>query len=81
MQFNHQKMNDLSNKIKQLVNDSPLSELESNLNALIQGALTNMGLVSREEFDIQAALLARSQQQLAELEAKLSELERTMSKK
>lgn len=81
MQFNHQKITDLSNKIKQLVNDSPLSELESNLHALIQGALTNLGLVSREEFDIQSTLLARTQQQLAECEAKLLELERTLSKK
>ncbi len=81
MQFNHQKITDLSNKIKQLVSDSPLTELENNLNALIQGALTNLGLVSREEFDIQQACLARAQQQLADLEAKLSDLERTLSKK
>lgn len=81
MQFHQQKITDLSNKIKQLVNESPLSEFETNLHALIQGALTNLGLVSREEFDIQQACLTRTQQQLAELETKLSELERTLSKK
>lgn len=81
MQINQQKLSDLSNKIKQLVNDSPLADLENNLNALIQGALTNLGLVSREEFDIQQASLVRAQQQLAALEAKLIELERTISKK
>ncbi len=75
MMFSNEKITELSNKIKGLVDSSPISELEVNMRALIQGALTKMELVSREEFDIQAALLARTQQQLRQLEEKISQLE------
>ncbi len=75
MMFSNEKITELSNKIKGLVDSSPISELEVNMRALIQGALTKMELVSREEFDIQASLLARTQQQLRQLEEKISQLE------
>lgn len=75
MLFSNEKIKELSFKIKQLIESSPISELENNLHALIQGALPKMELVSREEFDIQAALLARTQQQLKQLEEKISQLE------
>ncbi|MFQ6334008.1 accessory factor UbiK family protein [Methylophilus sp. 3sh_L] len=75
MLFSNEKIKELSFKIKQLIDSSPISELENNLHALIQGALPKMELVSREEFDIQAALLARTQQQLKQLEEKISQLE------
>lgn len=75
MLFSNEKIKELSFKIKQLIDSSPISELEANLHALIQGALPKMELVSREEFDIQAALLARTQQQLKLLEEKISQLE------
>jgi BMFP domain-containing protein YqiC len=77
MLFSNEKIKELSFKIKQLIDSSPISELENNLHALIQGALPKMELVSREEFDIQAALLARTQQQLKQLEEKINQLEQT----
>jgi BMFP domain-containing protein YqiC len=75
MLFSNEKVKELSFKIKQLIDSSPISELESNIHALIQGMLTKMELVSREEFDIQSALLARTQQQLRALEEKMTALE------
>lgn len=75
MLFSNEKIKELSLKISQLIESSPISELETNIHALIQGALTKMELVSREEFDIQAALLARTQQQLKMLEEKMTALE------
>jgi ubiquinone biosynthesis accessory factor UbiK len=81
MAFSNEKINELSLKIKGLIESSPISELETNLHALIQGALTKMELVSREEFDIQSALLARTQQQLKTLEQKISQLEEAQSTK
>jgi ubiquinone biosynthesis accessory factor UbiK len=75
MLFSNERIKELSFKIKQLIESSPISELEANIHALIQGVLTKMELVSREEFDIQSALLARTQQQLRELEQKISTLE------
>ena len=75
MLISNEKIQELSLKIKQLIESSPISELNNNLHALIQGALTKMELVSREEFDIQSALLARTQEQLKRLEEKISQLE------
>jgi len=75
MLLSNEKIKELSLKISQLIESSPISELETNIHALIQGALTKMELVSREEFDIQAALLARTQQQLKMLEEKMTALE------
>lgn len=79
MLFSNEKIKELSLKIKQLIESSPISELDNNLHALIQGALTKMELVSREEFDIQAALLARTQQQLKRLEEKIDQLEQSQA--
>lgn len=81
MLFSNEKIKELSLKIKELIDSSPISELETNLHALIQGTLTKMELVSREEFDIQSALLARTQQQLKMLEEKITVLEEAQTTK
>jgi len=73
--FNTDKLNEISNKIKDVVRDSPLGDVEKNINALLKGALTKMELVSREEFDVQAEVLRNTREKLEVLEKKLSELE------
>ena len=50
----------------------------NNLHAAVSAALTRMELVSREEFDVQAAVLARTREKLAALETKVAELERAL---
>jgi hypothetical protein len=45
------------------------------MRALLTGALGRLDLVTREEFDLQREALARSRDRLAELEAKIVELE------
>lgn len=67
--------NDLANKIKEMLKNSPLSDMEKNIHALIQGAFTKMELVTRQEFDVQAEVLQNTKAKLAALEAKLVELE------
>jgi BMFP domain-containing protein YqiC len=69
------QINDLSNKIIGLLESSPVSDVKKNMHALIQGAFTKMELVSREEFDTQAAALANAQSKLSALESKLAALE------
>ena len=73
--FNSQVLNDLSNKISDLVKSSPLADIEKNINALIKGAFTKMELVSREEFDVQAEVLRNTREKLVLLEKKLAEIE------
>ena len=73
--FNSPFIADLSNKIRELVKNSPLEDMDKNIHALIQGAFTKMELISREEFDVQAEVLRSTREKLTQLEAKLAELE------
>jgi BMFP domain-containing protein YqiC len=73
--FNTDKLNEISIKIKGIVNDSPLGDAEKNIYALLKGMLTKMELVSREEFDVQAEVLRNTREKLNQLEVKLAELE------
>lgn len=74
-----QKINEISNKIKELVNSSPLGDVEKNLDALLKGMFTKMELVTREEFEVQAEVLRNARQKLELLEARLAELESSSS--
>lgn len=53
-------------------------ELKQSLRATITDSLTNMDLVTREEFEIQQRVLARTRQKLEALEKRASELEATL---
>jgi BMFP domain-containing protein YqiC len=50
-------------------------DLEANFKAVLQAQLAKLDLVSRSEFDVQAALLARTQAALATMEQRLKEIE------
>jgi len=79
--INSQILNDLYNRIKEIVSSSPLADMENNINALIQGAFTKMELVSREEFDVQAEVLRNAREKLSLLEEKLAKLEAQLKQK
>ena len=69
------KLNEISNKIKEVASGSPLGDVEKNMYALLKGVFTKMELVSREEFDVQAEVLRNTRQKLEQLEAKIAALE------
>ncbi len=73
--LNKEKIQNLSNKIKNIIKDSPVSDMEDNLNALLKGTFTKMDLVNREEFDVQTEVLKRTRSKLETLEAKIIDLE------
>ena len=73
--LNNEKLQEISNKIREIVKDSPLPDIEKNIDALLKGMFTKMELVTREEFDVQTEVLKRARQKLEELEKKLSEIE------
>ena len=73
--LNNEKLSELSNKIREIVKDSPLPDIEKNIDALLKSMFTKMELVTREEFDVQTEVLKRIRQKLEELEKKLSEIE------
>lgn len=50
-------------------------DLEKNVQAILQASFSRMNLVSREEFDVQRAVLARTREHLEALEQRVAELE------
>lgn len=66
---------DLSAKIRLLLQDSPSADLEKNLNALLQSTFSKLALVSREEFDVQSELLRQTREKLDALQAIVDSLE------
>jgi ubiquinone biosynthesis accessory factor UbiK len=57
------------------VSNSPLGDVEKNINALLKSAFSKMDLISREEFDVQTEVLANTRQKLVALEAMIKDLE------
>ena len=55
-------------------------EIEKNLKAGLKGVLQKMDLVTREEYDVQTAILERSREKLAQLEQRVAELEAKIGK-
>ena len=66
---------DLSERIREALRNSPAQDIEKNLRALLAGWFDRMDLVLREDFEVQKKVLERAQAKLAELEARISELE------
>jgi hypothetical protein len=67
---------DLDRRLRDILARSPAADLEKNLRALLQSGFARLDLVTREEFDVQREVLARTRAKLQELEAKLAELEK-----
>ena len=67
---------EIDRKMKDILARGPAADLEKNLRALLAAAFGRLDLVTREEFDVQREVLARTRARLEELEAKLAELER-----
>ena len=57
------------------------NDLEQNFKAVLQGGLAKLDLVTRQEFDIQAAVLRRSRERLEELEKRIAALEKAPPRK
>lgn len=51
-------------------------DLENNVRGLLQTALAKMNLVTREEFDVQSAVLQRTREKLEQLEKLVEQLKK-----
>ena len=71
---------ELSAKISALLAQSPAKDAEKNLRALLASFFARLDLVTREEFEVQARLLARSREQVVALEARVAEMEAKTAK-
>jgi len=50
-------------------------DLETNFRGVLQSGISKLDLVTREEFEVAEAVLARTREKLERLEAKLEEIE------
>ena len=69
-------LEEIGNKVSTLLANSPAKDLEKNAKAVVSGLLAKLDLVAREEFDIQAQVLARTREKLKDLEARVEALEK-----
>jgi len=76
--LNSSGLDDLARRLAEAVPPSMRNlgrDLEANFKAVLQAQLAKLDLVSRNEFDVQAALLARTQAALASMEQRLKDIE------
>jgi BMFP domain-containing protein YqiC len=66
---------DISARVAAAIASSPVRDAEKNVRVLLRGALDRLDVVSREEFELQVALLARTREKLDALEERLALLE------
>jgi BMFP domain-containing protein YqiC len=78
MAFDPRLIDDLARRLAGSVPESVSAlrrDLEQNFKGVLQSQLARMDLVTREEFDVQAAVLKRTREKLAALEQRLADLE------
>ena len=68
-------LEDLQQRLASLIEGTPAADLPRNLKALLTQQFAQLELVTREEFDAQLRVLARSREKLQDLERRLAELE------
>ena len=76
--FNSTTLDDLARRLADSVPE-PLRrvarDLEGNFKAVLQSQLAKLDLVTRQDFDVQSAILERTRAQLKAMEARLADLE------
>jgi BMFP domain-containing protein YqiC len=78
MAFDPRLIDDLARRLAGSVPESVSAlrrDLEQNFKGVLSGGLAKLDLVTREEFDVQAAVLKRTRAKLAALEKRLATLE------
>jgi len=73
--LNAKIIEDISSKLSAAANSSPAKDIEKNMRALLTQGFAKLDLVTREEFDVQVQVLARTREKLTALEARVAELE------
>jgi BMFP domain-containing protein YqiC len=79
--IDNKTINRLSEQINQLLPpglQQVKEDFDARLKTLLQQQLAQYEMVSREEFDIQTRVLARTREKLEVIEARLKELDKTL---
>jgi BMFP domain-containing protein YqiC len=71
---------DFQSKLNQALENSPAKDIEKNVKAMLTQGFSKLDLVTREEFDVQTQVLAKTRAKLDALEARVTELEAQIKK-
>jgi BMFP domain-containing protein YqiC len=80
IEMNDKLLSELSARLAAMAASNPAKDLEKNFRGMLSSAFTRLELVSREEYDVQTQVLARTREKLAALEARVAELEAAFRK-
>ena len=73
--LNPKLLDEMSSRVSSLLASTPAGDIEKNLRAALGSLFAKLDLVTREEFDVQREVLARTRAKLQALEARITELE------
>jgi BMFP domain-containing protein YqiC len=73
--MNERLLSELSARLAAMAASNPARDLEKNFRGLLSSAFTRLELVSREEYDVQTQVLARTREKLDALERRVAQLE------
>lgn len=66
---------DVSEKVHQAFENSPVKDVEKNVKAIVTSAFSRMDLVTREDYEVQQSMLLRACEELSILQQKVAQLE------
>lgn len=69
-------LEEIGAKINEFLADSPARDIEKNLRAVAHSVAGKLDLVSREEFEVQQAVLMKTREMVEALEARVAALEK-----
>ena len=81
--FDSKSIDDIANRLANAIPPSfnhLKEDVEKNFHAILQSALARLDLVTREEFEVQKAVLAKTRQKLEALELRVAEMEQQVLK-
>ena len=82
--FDPKFLDDLSKKLHSIIPSDLQSlqdDLSKNIRRSLEAGLSHLDLVTREEFDLQCAVLERSRQKIRVLEQQIADLERALEER
>jgi BMFP domain-containing protein YqiC len=76
--FDSKSIDDIANRLASAIPpglSSLKEDMEKNFHAILQSALGKLDLVTREEFEVQKAVLAKTRSKLEDLEKRVADIE------
>lgn len=73
--LNPKLLDEMAARVSSLLAATPAGDVEKNMRAALAGLFAKLDLVTREEFDVQREVLARTREKLETLETLVAELE------